>query len=364
MLHTRVNDGLDGVVVADTAMSMVDGEAGRLVVRGYELRELVDRFGFEGSASLLWNGLLPGAGDRAAVAAGLGRARTHAFGLVPQLMAASGGLDPVEALRVGVSLLSEKDPMPHHFLVCGAMPVFLAASLRRLKGLSPVAPDPDLGTSADLLRMLHGGRAEPHFEAALEGYMTSVVDHGFNASTFTARVIASTRAGTLWGVLGALCALRGPLHGGAPGPILDMLDAIGSIERIDSWLDEALTTGTRLMGFGHRIYKVRDPRADVMKSIVAGLPRTAGRLAFATEVERRILAELARRKPGQRLHTNVEFHTALALEALSLPRESFTALFATARAVGWCAHIAEQETRGRIIRPQSNYVGPLPREAA
>ena len=129
---------------------------------------------------------------------------------------------------------------------------------------------------------------------------------------------------------------------------------------IDTWLDQALDTGQRLMGFGHCVYKVRDPRADVLKSVVAGLPRTAGRLAFAGEVERRVLAELARRKPGQRLHTNVEFYTALLLEALDLPRDSFTALFAVARAAGWCAHVAEQEKRGRIIRPQSNYVGPWP----
>jgi citrate synthase len=363
MLNTRVNEGLDGVVVADTALSHVDGEAGRLVVRGRELPELVRDEGFEGTAALLWHGLLPGPDDRAAVAAALGRARVHAFAHVQRLQAASAGLSAVEALRAGLALLSEQDPMPPHLLVCGAMPVFLAASLRQAKGLAPVPPDATLGTAADLLRMLRGERAAAHFEAALDAYFTTVADHGFNASTFTARVIASTRAGMLWAVLGALCALRGPLHGGAPGPVLDMLDEIGGEAGIDGWLDRTLDSGQRLMGFGHRVYKVRDPRADVLKAVVGGLPRTAGRLAFAGEVERRVLAELARRKPGQRLHTNVEFHTALLLEALDLPRDSFTALFAVARAAGWCAHVAEQEKRGRIIRPQSNYVGPWPAPA-
>jgi len=360
MLQTRVNEGLDGVVVADTAMSMVDGEEGRLVIRGFELPELVSRFGFEGAAALLWDGLLPEARDKAMVLAGLGRARVHAFRLVPGLLAVAGTLDPVEALRAGIALLSESEAMPHHILVCGAMPVFLAAALRHKRGLLPIAPDPALNTAQDLLRMMRGDRAAPDFEAALDAYLTTVIDHGFNASTFTSRVIASTRAGTLWGVLGALCALRGPLHGGAPGPIIDMLDEIGTLDNIDRWLDRELEAGTRLMGFGHRIYKVRDPRADILKAVVAGLPQTAGRLAFAGAVEKRILDLLAERKPGQRLHTNVEFYTALLLEALSMPRDSFTALFAVSRAAGWCAHIAEQEKGGRIIRPQSNYVGPMP----
>ncbi len=364
MPNVRVNEGLDGVVVADTVLSHVDGEAGRLVVRGRELPELVRSFGFEGTAALLWDGLFDGAETRQSVQADLGRARVHAFTLVPRLLLLLEGLSPVEALRVGLALLPESEPMPHHLMVSGALPVFLAAALRRADGRAPVAPDPALGTAADLLRMLHGERATRVFEQALDAYLTAIADHGFNASTFTTRVVASTRAGLSWAVLAALCALRGPLHGGAPGPVLDMLDEIGSEAGIDGWLDGAFDTQQRLMGFGHRVYKVRDPRADVLKQVTASLPQTAGRLAFASEVERRVLAELKRRKPGQRLHTNVEFYTALVLEALALPRESFTALFAVGRVVGWCAHVAEQERSGRIIRPQSNYTGPLPRQAA
>ena len=360
MLQTRVNSGLDGVVVADTIMSEVDGEEGRLVVRGHALAELVAHRGFEGIAALLWADYAAGGGDEAAVRAGLAAARVRAFADVPKLLAATTSLSPVEALRVGIGLMPDSDPVPHHFLVCSAMPVFLAALLNRAKGTAPLAPDPTLTTAQDLLRMIRGQRAGVVFENGLDTYLATVADHGFNASTFTARVVASTQAGLISSVLAALCALKGPLHGGAPGPVLDMLDEIGDAARAEAWFDDAFAKGTTLMGFGHRIYKVRDPRADVLKNTVATLPATAGRLAFATEVEKGAIAALRRHKPGRRLDTNVEYYTALLLEALDIPREAFTALFAVGRTAGWCAHVFEQEKGGRIIRPQSNYVGPRP----
>jgi citrate synthase len=364
MLLTRVNSGLDGVVVADTVMSEVDGESGRLTVRGHALEELVATRGFEGVAALLWQDYAPpaegGDGDAAAVRNGLATARVQAFAEVPKLLAATRGLNPVEALRVGIGMLPDSEAMPHHYLACGAMPVFLAALLNAGKGLSPIAPDPSLTTAQDLLRMIRGQRAGTVFEAALDTYLATIADHGFNASTFTARVVSSTHAGLISAVLAALCALKGPLHGGAPGPVLDMLDEIGDAARAEAWFADAFAKGTRLMGFGHRIYKVRDPRADVLKRTVATLPSTAGRLAYASAVEQGAIAALRKYKPGQRLDTNVEYYTALLLEALEVPRSAFTALFAVGRTAGWCAHIFEQEKGGRIIRPQSNYVGPRP----
>lgn len=360
MLQTRVNSGLDGVVVADTLMSEVDGEAGRLIVRGHAIEELATKTGFEGVAALLWTDFAQGGGDEVAVRQGLAAARVRAFAEVPKLIAAAKGLTPVEGLRVGLGMLADSEPMPHHYLVCGASPVFLAALLRAAEGKSALAPDPTLTTAQDLLRMTRGKRADAAFEKGLDAYLATVADHGFNASTFTARVVASTRAGLISSVLAALCALKGPLHGGAPGPVLDMFDEIGKPENAAAWLDDAFAKGTRLMGFGHRIYKVRDPRADVLKNTVATLPQTAGRLAFAVEVEKSAIAALRKHKPGQRLDTNVEFYTALLLEALEVPRSAFTALFAVGRVAGWCAHIFEQEKGGRIIRPQSNYVGPRP----
>ena len=364
MLLTRVNSGLDGVVVADTAMSEVDGEAGHLIVRGHALEDLVATRGFEGVAALLWEGHAPSAsggdGNASALRDGLAAARVRVFAEVPKLLSATRGLDPVEALRVGIGLLPDSEPTPHHYLVCGAMPVFLGALLNAGKGLPPIAPDPDLTTAQDLLRMIRGQRAGAVFEAALDTYLATIADHGFNASTFTARVVSSTRAGLISAVLAALCALKGPLHGGAPGPVLDMLDEIGDAARAEAWFAETFARGTRLMGFGHRIYKVRDPRADVLKRAVATLPATAGRLAYAAAVEQGAIAALRKYKPGQRLDTNVEYYTALLLEALEVPRSAFTALFAVGRAAGWCAHVFEQERDGRIIRPQSSYVGPRP----
>ncbi|OJU31472.1 MAG: citrate synthase/methylcitrate synthase [Alphaproteobacteria bacterium 65-37] len=355
-----MNSGLDGIIAADTLMSEVDGEAGRLIVRGHAIEDLASRTGFEGVAALLWTDFAQGGGDEGAVRQGLATARVRAFAEVPKLIAAAKGLTPVEGLRVGLGMLADSEPMPHHYLVCGALPVFLAALLRAAEGKAALAPDPALTTAQDLLRMLRGRRADPAFEKGLDTYLATVADHGFNASTFTARVVASTRAGLISSVLAALCALKGPLHGGAPGPVLDMFDEIGTPERAGAWLDDAFAKGARLMGFGHRIYKVRDPRADVLKNTVATLPQTAGRLAFAVEVERSAIAALRKHKPGQRLDTNVEFYTALLLEALEVPRSAFTALFAVGRAAGWCAHIFEQEKGGRLIRPQSNYVGPRP----
>jgi citrate synthase len=360
MLQTRVDSGLDGVIVADTVMSEVDGEEGRLVVRGHAVEELVAGHGFEGVAALLWEGYAEGGGDEATVRKALAAARVRAFADVPRLLVAAKGLTPVEGMRVGLAMLPDNDPMPHHFLVCGAMPVFLAALLSAGQGLPPIEPDPTLSTAQDLLRMIRGQRAGEVFEKGLDTYLATVADHGFNASTFTSRVVASTHAGLISSVLAGLCALKGPLHGGAPGPVLDMLDEIGEASRAEAWFDDAFAKGTTLMGFGHRIYKVRDPRADVLKATVATLPATAGRLAYASEVEQGAIAALRKHKPGRRLDTNVEYYTALLLEALEIPREAFTALFAVARTAGWCAHVFEQVKGGRIIRPQSNYVGPRP----
>jgi citrate synthase len=191
-----------------------------------------------------------------------------------------------------------------------------------------------------------------------------VADHGLNASTFAARVIASTRAGLFSAVVGALCAFKGPLHGGAPGPVLDMLDRIGAPERIDAWLEGALARGDRLMGFGHRVYRVRDPRADALKSALQRLGPRTGRLAFAERVERRALALLRLRRPGRAIDTNVEFYTALLLDALGVPREAMVSVFAMSRVAGWIAHALEQQRTGRLIRPASRYIGPEPAAAA
>ena len=246
--------------------------------------------------------------------------------------------------------------------------VFTPAVLRVAAGRAPVAPDPALSHAADILRMTRGQPASDAETQALDAYLVTVCDHGLNASTFAARVIASTRAGLTSAVLGGLSALKGPLHGGAPGPVIDMLDAIGTPENARPWIENALKRGDRLMGFGHRIYRVRDPRADALKTAVRKLTASSktlpGRVAFAEAVETAALAILREHKPDRPLDTNVEFYTALLLEALGLPPASFTCVFAMGRTAGWIAHAREQLAGGKLIRPQSVYVGPGVREAA
>jgi citrate synthase len=256
--------------------------------------------------------------------------------------------------------LADAETECHHLVAVAAVPVFAAAIARKKQGLAPIAPDAALGHAADFLRMLTGLRQSDEKVAALDAYLVTVADHGLNASTFAARVIASTKAGMFSSVVGGLCALKGPLHGGAPGPVLDMLDAIGRRENIGPWLTAALDRGERLMGFGHRIYRVRDPRADALKHALSGLRDQDGRIRFAEAVETQALALLATRKPLRPLQTNVEFFTALLLESVGFPRESFTNVFAAGRMAGWTAHVLEQEKTGRLIRPQSRYIGPQP----
>jgi citrate synthase len=245
-------------------------------------------------------------------------------------------------------------------MAAASAPVFAAAVARARQGVPPVEPDAGLGQARDFLRMMRGTEAPAAHVKALETYLVSVADHGLNASTFAARIVASTRAGLSSAVVAALCALKGPLHGGAPGPVLDMLDAIGTRENIEPWISAALASGQRLMGFGHRVYRVRDPRADVLKAVASDLRHGDNRIAFAEEVEAVALRLLRERTSSRRLDTNVEFYTALVLEALEVPRDSFTNVFAVGRVAGWTAHILEQEKSGRLIRPQSRYVGPAP----
>jgi citrate synthase len=208
--------------------------------------------------------------------------------------------------------------------------------------------------------MLRGAAAAGAEARALDAYLVTVSDHGMNASTFAARVVASTRATLFAAVNAGYCALTGPLHGGAPEPVLEMLDAIGTRERIRPWIDDALARGERLMGFGHRVYRVRDPRADVLKDAVGKLGRNATNMSFAAAVEAYAREALRRKKPDHPLDTNVEFFTAILLDTLQIPRQAFTPVFAVARAAGWTAHAREQMRGGRLLRPSSIYVGERP----
>jgi citrate synthase len=245
----------------------------------------------------------------------------------------------------------------------GATAVFAAAWHRRATGQPIVAPDLSLSHAADYLRMITGESAPPAHVDALDAYLCCVIDHGLNASTLAARVVASTGSDVVSAIVAAVGALKGPLHGGAPGPVLDMLDGIGTAERTRPWLLDEIRSGRRIMGMGHRVYRVRDPRAAALERAAARLEAagtTGPRLALARAVEREAEAVLAERHPDRPLRANVEFYTAVLLEAVGVPRTLFSPTFAVSRVAGWCAHVDEQRRRGRLMRPLSNYIGVLP----
>jgi citrate synthase len=361
-------DGLRDVVAAETVLSDVDGAAGRLIIRGYALEELAGKVSYEQACRLLFEDMLDGLPDAEGLRQRLGAARVQAFQEVAALDDELKRRPPLDVVRALMARLPDGDDLDMALRLLAAPAVFTGAAIRAGKGLEPIEPDPSLGHAADMLRMLTGKPAPKAHAAALDAYLVTIIDHGLNASTFAARVTASTLAGLTSAALAGISALKGPLHGGAPGPVIEMLDGISSPERATAWLEAAIDRGDRLMGFGHGVYKVRDPRADALKRAVQGLaeasPELPGRLRLAEAVEAAALDILKRRKPNRPLNTNVEFYTAVLLEALGFPHEAFTCVFASGRIAGWIAHAREQVISGRLIRPSSRYVGPVPREAA
>lgn len=351
--------GLDDVVAAETALSDVDGLAGRLIIRGRSLDELAGRETADGMLGLL----LGDAFDPAPTGTELGAARAEIFARFKDKLADLAQLPVYDGVRAAVAQLPDDDTAETALLLIAAPAVLVPALIRTQAGTPAVAPDAGVAHAADILHVLLGRAPTMPEVNGLDTYLVTVADHGLNASTFAARVVASTQAGLTSSVLAAYGALKGPLHGGAPGPVLDMIDAVGAPERAEPVLQAILDRGERLMGFGHRIYRVRDPRADALKGALGRLQRTE-RLHLALAVEAAALKLLRAKKPDRPLETNVEFFTALLLDALGFPREVFTAVFAMGRTIGWVAHAREQALSGRLIRPKSRYVGPMPREAA
>jgi citrate synthase len=352
--------GLDGIAAAETVLSHVDGERGELIIAGERVGDLVRKTGFEGVTARLWSGGTGQPVSEASVRATLGAARKRAFARLPDLLGITRGLSIVDGFRAASAGLRAENGLQHEATIVGAFPVIAGALVQRARGRAPIAPDPTVSHAADTLSMILSRKPDAREVAALDAYFVTVCDHGMNASTFTTRVVASTQADLFAAVAAGYCALTGPLHGGAPEPVLEMLDAIGTSERIKPWIDSALARGERLMGFGHRIYRVRDPRADVLKTAIERLAGGDTGLPFAGEVEAYIREALRREKPDRPLDTNVEFFTAILLDALTIPRQAFTPIFAVARAAGWTAHAREQQRCGRLIRPSSAYIGPTP----
>lgn len=356
-------NGLDDVVAAETILSDVDGLGGRLTIRGHSLPELAGRWTYPQVVRLLLDGFFDDLPGDAELAASLGEARVEVFDRLQPSLVLLAPLDVYSAMRAGMALLPDGETLKDALRLIAAPAVLTPALLRLQRSEQPVAPDGKADHAADMLRMLRGSVPPPALAKALDTYLVTVCDHGLNASTFATRVVASTLAGLTSSVLAGLGALKGPLHGGAPGPVIEMLDAIQAHGDAAGWLRDEIARGERIMGFGHRIYRVRDPRADVLKAVVrqiGGEGEAGRRLAFAEKVEQTALDVLRLAKPQRSLQTNVEFYTALVLEAAGLPAQAFSNVFAAGRVAGWIAHAREQQTTGRLIRPQSRYVGPVP----
>jgi len=357
--------GLEGVVAAATRLSRVDGLAGRLTIAGYEVEELAPRATVEEVAHLLWYGSLPNAQELDALRADLAARRCPSAATLALLREAAKRASPVmDALRMAASTLSlgrngsvEDDART----LVATFPAIVGAYWRLLHGQDPVEPRADLSHSEYCLHQIVGTEIGPERARAIETYLNTVCDHGLNASTFAARVIVSTHSDLVSAITGAVGALKGPLHGGAPGPALDMVMEIGRADRAEPVIRRKLARGERLMGFGHRVYRVRDPRADVLAMAAERFYATEGDrelYELARAVETTAVRLLAEHKPDRRLNTNVEFYTALLLHGLGLPNDLFTPIFAVGRVLGWTAHCLEQLREGRLIRPESAYIGP------
>ncbi|MFD0028995.1 citrate synthase/methylcitrate synthase [Streptomyces sp. NPDC055059] len=363
--------GLAGVVVTDTELGDVRGREGFYHYRQYSAVELAQTRGFEDVWHLMIHGELPDAAQSVAFAArtaALRRLPDDVRAALPAIARAGALSGPLAGLRSALSLfgasqgfrpvydIDDERRRDDTLAAAAVVPTLLAALHRLGDGLEPVEPRDDLSYAANYLYMLTGSEPEPAHARAIEQYLISTIDHGFNASTFTARVITSTGADVAACLVGAVGALSGPLHGGAPSRALDTLDAIGTPDRIDGWIRERVLAGDRIMGFGHPVYRTEDPRSRMLRGIAEGFGGPM--VEFAVEVERHVESILAELKPGRELHTNVEFYAGVVMELCGLPRAMFTPTFAAARVVGWSANILEQARDSKIIRPAARYVGP------
>ncbi len=362
--------GLEGVAVAETAIGDVRGEEGFFHYRGYDATELARTCSFEQVWHLLLLGSLPDPDQLRAFRQRAARARELPAG-VAELLTPIAQVDPyvpLDALRTALSLaasalglrptLDATAPEIEEaaLRMVALTPVLLTHQFRAHRGEVAVAPDPDLGFAGSYLQMLTGVHPTAEAARAVEQYLILTMDHGFNASTFTARVVASTGADMGAAVVGAIGALSGPLHGGAPSRALDTLDAIGTPERAEEYLRDKVVAGERLMGFGHRVYKTDDPRSTLLREVALQLG--GAQAAFAQTVEQTALHVLHELKPGRRLYTNVEFYAGVVMNTAGIPREMFTPTFAVSRMAGWTAAICEQAAHNRLIRPSAVYVGP------
>jgi citrate synthase len=357
-MHAPTASGLDDVVAAETVLSDVNGQLGQLVIRGHAVEELVETSTFEDIAALMWNGETPGAPDRESLRASLAAARQDAFRMLPSLGGALDGPDAMEALRAGVAhLRATADQREDRLRLTAAIPVFSAAWHRAAVGQPAVAPRPALSHAADYLQMLSGTLPDAARVAGLDAYLCCVADHGMNASTFAARVVASTGSDMVSAIVAAIGALKGPLHGGANADVMRLLLEVGKEAppaKIDEVIRGKLARKEKIPGFGHRVYHTEDPRATHLRQMSRDLGQRAGATEWF-EMSQRIEALV---KAEKKLNPNVDFYSASTYYALGIPIDLFTPIFAVSRISGWTAHVLEQYRHNRLIRPRTDYIGP------
>ncbi len=366
-----VPKGLAKVVVTDTALGDVRGDEGFFHYRQYSAVELAEQVGFEQAWHLFERGHLPDDDELSAFTVEVGRLRVMPPELADLLPAiCSSTNDSLQVLRTALSAwggitglrplydCAEEEKAAAALAAVAVTPTILAAAHRLHRGLEPVPADPTLGHAADYLRMVTGRLPSARDARAVEQYLVATMDHGFNASTFTARVIASTGADLAACLVGAIGSFSGPKHGGAPSRALEALDEIGTLDRADVWVRERIGSGERIMGFGHAVYRTRDPRSEMLKAIARRWDDPLVDLAVG--VEDAIETALAELKPGRELHANVEFYAGVVMKLAGLDPSMFTPTFCVARVVGWTANVLEQSRDPKIIRPAARYVGPPP----
>jgi citrate synthase len=361
----KVNKGgLEGIVAATTAISLVDGTAGRLIYRGYNIHDLATTSTFEEVAHLLWFGHLPNQQELSDLHEKFVAQRDVPEYVLQVIRGLPTDTDPMDALRTAASAWGalktsgiEGKPDVHQAIAITArLPLFMAAFNRHRHGKEILTSRAELGHAANYLYLLTGELPKDEHVRGLNSYLVLLADHGMNASTFTARIVASTESDIVSSLVAAIGALKGPLHGGAPSKVQDMLREIGSAENSEQWLRDAITQGGRLMGFGHRVYKTKDPRAEELREMARIADPEEFKLSYG--VEERALALLEELKPGRRLYTNVEYYSSALMSSIGLSGDLFTPTFAISRSAGWTAHILEQVSNNRLIRPEADYTGP------
>ncbi|GHO75395.1 citrate synthase 1 [Ktedonobacter sp. SOSP1-85] len=353
--------GLEGIVAATTAISKVEGNTGRLIYRGYNIHDLARTTIFEEVVHLLWFGHLPSQQELTNLQQRFAAERTIPENVMVTLRALPTSTEPMDALRTAVSAwgavaIKGQPTVDQAIALTARFPLFLAAFNRLRHGQEPLESKPELGHAANYLYLLTGEIPSEEHVQGLNAYLVLLADHGMNASTFTARIVASTESDIASSIVAAIGALKGPLHGGAPSKVQDMLHEIGTPENADSWIRDAITTGKKLMGFGHRVYKTTDPRAEELREM-ARVADPQG-FVFTRRVEELAISILEELKPGRRLYTNVEYYSAALMASVGLSGDLFTPTFAVSRVGGWTAHVLEQAGNNRLIRPEAEYTGP------